>query len=127
MFNRADEVDHMTDAFLTNWTTQLRKGILEYCVLKVLEDGPLYGYDLVRRLRALDVLVISEGTIYPLLSRLRKEGLLKTYLQESPEGPARKYYELATRGKDMLQEMRDAWLKMIEGVENSGRMKGSQK
>ena len=117
----------MTDAFLTNWTTQLRKGILEYCVLKVLEDGPLYGYDLVRRLRALDVLVISEGTIYPLLSRLRKEGLLKTYLQESPEGPARKYYELATRGKDMLQEMRDAWLKMIEGVENSGRMKGSQK
>lgn len=117
----------MDDAFLTNWFTQLRKGILEYCVLKSLEDGPLYGYDLVRRLRSLDVIVVSEGTIYPLLSRLRKEGLVKTYLEESSEGPVRKYYELAGRGKKMLPEMRDAWLKMIEGVENSGRMKGSQK
>jgi len=117
----------MTEAFLANWTTQLRKGILEYCVLKALEDGPLYGYDLVRRLRELQVLVISEGTIYPLLSRLRKEGFLKTHLEESSEGPARKYYELTASGKDMLREMRDVWMKMVEGVENSGRMKGTQK
>jgi PadR family transcriptional regulator PadR len=117
----------MNDSFLTNWVTQLRKGILEYCVLKALEDGPLYGYDLVRRLSALDVIVVSEGTIYPLLSRLRKEGLLKTHLEESSEGPARKYYELAARGKEVLPEMRDVWLKLIEGVENSGRMKGGQK
>ena len=127
MLNRTLEDDQMTEAFLANWTTQLRKGILEYCVLKALEDGPLYGYDLVRRLRELQVLVISEGTIYPLLSRLRKEGFLKTHLEESSEGPARKYYELTASGKDMLREMRDVWMKMVEGVENSGRMKGTQK
>jgi len=115
----------MNDPFLANWVTQLRKGILEFCVLNVLEDASLYGYDIVRRLRALEVLVISEGTIYPILSRLRKEGLLKTYLEESPEGPARKYYELTDRGKDMLAEMRHVWTRMTEGVQNARGMKGN--
>ena len=112
------------DSFLTNWITQLRKGTLEFCVLKVLEDASLYGYDIVRQLRDLNVLVISEGTIYPVLSRLRKEGLLKTYLEESPEGPARKYYQLTNRGKDMLGEMRNAWAAMTQGVENARGTKG---
>jgi len=112
------------DDFLTNWVTQLRKGILEFCILKVLEDASLYGYDIVRQLRALEVLVISEGTIYPILSRLRREGLLKTYLEESPEGPARKYYQLTNRGKDMLGEMRKVWTAMTRGVENARRTKG---
>ena len=110
--------------FLTNWVTQLRKGILEFCVLKVLEDASLYGYDIVRQLRTLEVLVISEGTIYPILSRLRREGLLKTYLEESPEGPARKYYQLTSRGKDMLGEMRNVWTVMTQGVENARGTKG---
>ena len=112
------------DDFLTNWVTQLRKGILEFCVLKVLEDASLYGYDIVRQLRTLEVLVISEGTIYPILSRLRREGLLKTYLEESPEGPARKYYQLTNRGKDMLGEMRGVWTAMSQGVENARGTKG---
>lgn len=112
------------DDLLTNWVTQLRKGILEFCILKVLEDASLYGYDIVRQLRTLEVLVISEGTIYPILSRLRREGLLKTYLEESPEGPARKYYQLTNRGKDMLGEMRNVWTAMTQGVENARRMKG---
>jgi len=114
----------MNDPFLTNWVTQLRKGILEFCVLKVLEDASVYGYDIVRQLRTLDVLVISEGTIYPILSRLRKEGLVKTYLEESPEGPARKYYQLTSRGKDMLGEMGRVWTSMTQGVENAPGMKG---
>lgn len=114
------------DAFLTNWVTQLRKGIVEFCVLKVLEDTPLYGYDIVRQLRSLEVLVISEGTIYPILSRLRTEGLLKTYLEESPEGPARKYYELTPRGREVLAEMRNVWTAMTRGVENArGTTKGN--
>lgn len=112
------------DDFLTNWVTQLRKGILEFCVLKVLEDASLYGYDIVRQLRTLEVLVISEGTIYPILSRLRREGLLKTYLEESPEGPARKYYQLTSRGKDMLGKMRNVWTVMTQGVENARGTKG---
>ena len=116
----------MNDSFLTNWVTQLRKGILEFCVLNVLEDTSLYGYDIVRRLRALEVLVISEGTIYPILSRLRKEGLLETYLEESPQGPARKYYKLTSRGTDILGEMRRVWTSMTDGVENARGMKGNE-
>ena len=116
----------MADSFLTNWVTQLRKGILEFCVLNVLEDEPLYGYDIVRQLRTLDVLIISEGTIYPVLSRLRKEGLLKTFLKESREGPARKYYQLTDSGKDMLTRMRGVWNSMTDGVRNAGGTKGSK-
>lgn len=112
------------DDFLANWVTQLRKGILEFCVLKVLEDTSLYGYDIVRQLRTLEVLVISEGTIYPILSRLRKEGLLATYLEESSEGPARKYYQLTNRGKDMLDKMRGVWTAMSQGVDNASGTKG---
>jgi PadR family transcriptional regulator, regulatory protein PadR len=112
------------DDFLTNWITQLRKGVVEFCVLKTLEDDPLYGYDIVRQLRALEVLVISEGTIYPILSRLRNDGLLKTYLEESPEGPARKYYTLTARGKEMLREMRLVWTTLTEGVDHAHGTKG---
>ncbi len=116
----------MNESFLTNWVTQLRKGIVEFCVLNVLEDASLYGYDIVRQLRTLEVLIISEGTIYPILSRLRKEGFLKTHLEESPEGPARKYYELTSCGKDMLQEMRLVWTSTTEGVANTLGTKGSK-
>jgi PadR family transcriptional regulator PadR len=114
------------DDFLNNWITQLRKGILEFCVLKVLEDTPLYGYDIVRQLCTLEVLVISEGTIYPILSRLRREGFLTTYLEESPEGPARKYYRLTKRGKETLREMRGVWASMTRGVELARGTKGNR-
>lgn len=113
------------DDFLANWVTQLRKGILEFCVLRVLEDTSLYGYDIVRQLRTLEVLVISEGTIYPVLSRLRKEGLLETYLKESSEGPARKYYQLTPRGKTMLEQMRQVWNNMAQGVANARITEGT--
>lgn len=112
------------DEFLTNWVTQLRKGIIEFCILKVLEGEPLYGYDIVRQLRTLDVLIISEGTIYPILSRLRNDGLLQTYLEESSTGPARKYYQLTARGQMMLKEMRRVWGTMVEGVEKARHTKG---
>lgn len=115
------------DDFLANWITQLRKGILEYCVLRVLEDVSLYGYDIVRQLRTMEVLVISEGTIYPILSRLRKEGLLNTYLEESPEGPARKYYRLTDRGRDILNQMRNVWATMTQSIETALGTKGKQR
>ena len=69
-----------------NWTTQLRKGVLELCVLNVVGQAPVYGYDIVKRLRGIDALVIREGTVYPILSRLKRDGLVITSLQESPEG-----------------------------------------
>jgi PadR family transcriptional regulator PadR len=101
---------------LENWTTQLRKGILELCILNALDGRRLYGYDLVKRLRHLEGLVIGEGTIYPILSRLKKEGFLDTSLEESPEGPARKYYRITPQGRHQLESMNRTWETLSEGI-----------
>ena len=78
---------------------QVRKGLLEFCILNALGDRRLYGYDIVKRLRAVDGLVIGEGTIYPILSRFRSQGLVEASVEESPEGPPRKYYRLTELGE----------------------------
>jgi PadR family transcriptional regulator PadR len=103
--------------FFENWTVQVRKGILELCVLSALRGRRLYGYDLVKTLRALDGLVISEGTIYPILSRFKQEGLVETSLVESPAGPARKYYRLTARGERQLDAMQAYWQAIRGGVQ----------
>jgi PadR family transcriptional regulator PadR len=88
--------------------TQLRRGALEYCVLALLEGEERYGYDLVTELSAAG-LVASEGTMYPLLSRLRKDDLVDTTWQESPHGPPRRYYSLTPGGKEALAAFRSSW------------------
>src|SRR5262245_49813445 len=98
-----------SDAVDDNWTTQLRKGVLELCILNIIGAGRIYGYDIVRQLRLVDALVVSEGTIYPILSRLKRDGLVRTTLEESPSGPARKYYELTRRGEQLLADMNRYW------------------
>ncbi|MCH1504006.1 MAG: PadR family transcriptional regulator [Verrucomicrobiales bacterium] len=85
-------------SFYDNWTIQVRKGILELCILNALEEGECYGYALVKQLAAIPGLHVAEGTIYPLLSRLKLHGLVATRLEESPDGPARKYYKLTQTG-----------------------------
>ena len=82
----------MENQFLDNWATQLRKGMLELCILNAIKGTSLYGYDIVRKLRLIKTLVISEGTIYPILSRLKREGFVKTTVKESSKGPAHPYY-----------------------------------
>jgi len=99
----------MADSFYLNWTTQLRKGLLELAILNSLSGGPLYGYDIVRRLGEVDGLVITEGTVYPILSRLRSEAYLETFIEESSSGPARKYYRLTGSGRAQLRRMNDHW------------------
>jgi PadR family transcriptional regulator PadR len=99
-----------------NWTTQLRKGVLELCILNVIGRRRVYGYDIVRQLRDIDALVVREGTIYPILSRLKRDGLVRTSLEESPEGPARKYYELTRRGGQLLTEMNSYWDVLSRGM-----------
>ncbi len=99
-----------------NWTTQLRKGVLELCILNIIGHRRIYGYDIVRRLRDIDALVVREGTIYPILSRLKRDGLVRTSLEESPEGPARKYYELTRRGEQLLEEMNSYWDVLTHGM-----------
>ena len=99
-----------------NWTTQLRKGLLELAILNSLGAGPLYGYQIVRRLADVDSLVITEGTVYPILSRLRNENYLETYLEESPQGPPRKYYRLTARGREELRRMNDHWETLHDAI-----------
>lgn len=99
----------MDDQFFENWATQLRKGLLELCILNTINGKRLYGYDIVRRLRNIKGLVISEGTIYPILSRLKRENFVDTSIEESSEGPPRKYYKLTYKGEAILKTMNTYW------------------
>ncbi len=97
--------------------SQLRRGVLEYCVLSLLDDEPLYGFDLVRRLSEHDVMVTSEGTIYPLLSRLRREGWVTTTWVESEAGPPRRYYALTADGRRALAVFSADWRRFRDAVD----------
>ena len=98
--------------------SQLRRGVLEFCVLALLRDGERYGVEILRELGAVEALVTSEGTIYPLLSRLRKENLVETLWRESPTGPPRRYYRLTTTGENALADFTDEWRRFRKGVEH---------
>ena len=100
-----------------NSVTQLRRGALEYCVLALLRDGERYGFELVRALSDLDGLVTSEGTIYPLLSRLRRDRLVTTSWQESESGPPRRYYRLTDAGHAALAGFTDEWVRFRDAVD----------
>ncbi|MHC4213296.1 MAG: PadR family transcriptional regulator [Planctomycetota bacterium] len=108
----------MDNRFVDNWATQVRKGMLELCILNAIKGTSLYGYDIVRKLRDIKGLMISEGTIYPILSRLKREGFVRTTLKESSEGPARKYYELTKKGESILSEMNDYWQDIKAGTDS---------
>lgn len=100
---------------LDNWITQVRKGILDLCILNALKGGERYGYDLVKSLCEIPGMSVTEGTIYPLLSRLRLQGLVRTRLVESPEGPARKYYSLTPQGEKNAEQMMSYLEILLEG------------
>jgi PadR family transcriptional regulator, regulatory protein PadR len=91
--------------FFDNWTVQVRKGLLELCILNALDRRERYAYELVKTLASIPSLGVTEGTLYPLLSRLRLAGILSSRLEESAEGPARKYYSLTPRGRAAMKRM----------------------
>ena len=97
---------------------QMRRGTLQYCVLSLLADEERYGFDLVRGLAEMDGMVTSEGTIYPLLSRLRRDGLVESSWQESPSGPPRRYYRLTDAGRSALEAFRLEWRRFRDAVDN---------
>ena len=101
-----------------NSVPQLRRGVLEYCVLALLDGEPRYGFDLVRRLAADEVLVTSEGTIYPLLSRLRRDGWVSTTWVESGSGPPRRYYAVTPEGRRALQAFTADWCRFRDAVDS---------
>lgn len=93
---------------------QFKKGVLEMCVLCSLQDGDKYGFELISHISR--GIVMAEGTVYPLLKRLRDDGLLSTYLQESSEGPPRKYYKLTQEGQKRTLTLRKEWEEFTQGV-----------
>ena len=114
----------MSDYF-DNWTVQARKGLLDVCILRALESKERYGYELVKTLVGVPGLGLTEGTLYPLMSRLRVQGLVSTRLEESSEGPARKYYALTQEGTRVLRLMEDYMDALNKGA-HSLRKTGGQ-
>ena len=110
--------------FFDNWTVQVRKGMLELCILNALAVKEHYGYELVRKLVEVPGLGVTEGTLYPILSRLRVQGLLSTRLEESPEGPARKYYTLTEEGRKAMALMQE-YLDTLNAGTRKLRQKGA--
>ena len=97
--------------------SQLRRGVLEFCVLALLRDGERYSYELVRSLGDADGLVTTEGTLYPLLGRLRREGVVDTTWRESPSGPPRRYYRLTPDGQAALAGFVAEWTRFRDSVD----------
>lgn len=99
-----------------NIKAQMRKGVLEYCILSILRKGDSYVSPLIAELKAAKMIVV-EGTLYPLLTRQKNQGLLSYRWEESPSGPPRKYYSLTDKGKKALELMDEAWKDVIKTVE----------
>ena len=99
-----------------NVKTQMRKGILEFCILSIIHQGEVYATDIIDKLKEAKLIVV-EGTLYPLLTRLRKSELLSYRWEESTSGPPRKYYNLTDHGKDFVQQLDMTWQELVEAVE----------
>lgn len=94
---------------------QMRKGVLELCILRILRRGEAYTSDIVEALKAVDLLVV-EGTIYPLLTRMKNAGTLTYRWAESPSGPPRKYYDMTDSGRALLDELESSWIQFVDSV-----------
>ena len=107
---------------IENTKAQMRKGVLEYCILSILKDGEAYTSDILETLKNAKMLVV-EGTVYPLLTRLKNTGLLAYRWEESTSGPPRKYYSLTETGKLFLNELNTTWSVLQTAVKKVTREK----
>ena len=98
-------------------STQLLKGVLDMCLLALIAEEPSYGYEMVNKLEERGIELVSEGSIYPLLSRLQKSGLIEGYFVESASGPPRKYYRIAKDGSEQLATWSEEWQSLSKGVD----------
>ncbi|HQW55378.1 MAG TPA: PadR family transcriptional regulator [Saprospiraceae bacterium] len=98
-----------------NTKAQMRKGVLEMCILGVISGEELYTSDIIKRLKEADLLVV-EGTVYPLLTRLKNGGLLEYKWIESSTGPPRKYYKITPEGENLLNELLESWAQLVKAV-----------
>ncbi len=101
---------------LDNIKSQMRKGVLEYCILTILRRGDAYASSLISELKEARMIVV-EGTLYPLLTRQKNQGLLSYRWEESTQGPPRKYYSITEKGREVLAEMDIAWGEVVDSIE----------
>ncbi|NNC95542.1 MAG: PadR family transcriptional regulator [Chitinophagales bacterium] len=107
---------------LENAKVQMRKGVLEFCILSIINKEESYSSDIIQELKDAK-LVVVEGTVYPLLTRLKNSGLLSYQWKESTSGPPRKYYQLTDLGRDFLVELQDTWEHLINAVNTATAQK----
>ncbi len=100
---------------IENAQAQMRKGVLEYCILSVISRNSCYASDILKELKEAKIIVV-EGTLYPILTRQKNAGLLSYRWEESTQGPPRKYYELTEEGKAYLEKLDQAWKELIHAV-----------
>jgi PadR family transcriptional regulator PadR len=110
------------------WSAQLRRGVLELCILAMIGRDPSYGYQIVMRIASAPQLAAGEGTIYPLLRRLKRDGLVETFWRESDAGPPRQYYRLTAKGRGALGAMRDEWAALVTAMDThlNGKEPGNE-
>jgi PadR family transcriptional regulator PadR len=101
---------------IENSKAQMKKGILEYCILAVISKGEAYASDILEEMKKSELIVV-EGTLYPLLTRLKNDGLLSYNWVESKSGPPRKYYQLTKEGENFLQVLKSTWTQLVDAVE----------
>lgn len=106
----------MDTTSIENTRAQMRKGTLEFCILLIIARGKVYSSDILRELTSANLIVV-EGTLYPLLSRLRAGGLLEHSWEESKSGPPRKYYTLTSKGDEVLSGLRATWKKLSHSID----------
>lgn len=100
---------------IENTKAQMRKGVLEFCILSILKEGDAYPTEIIERMKSAQ-LVVVEGTLYPLLTRLKNMGLLNYRWEESTSGPPRKYYRLTETGEQFLAELQNTWDQLVASV-----------
>lgn len=102
---------------IENTKAQMRKGVLEFCILSILSDGERYPTEIIEKMKEGKLLIV-EGTLYPLLTRLKNDGLLAYRWEESTSGPPRKYFTLTDEGKRFLKELIESWTELTTSVNN---------
>ena len=100
---------------VNNVKSQMRKGMLEYCIMLLLHKEPAYASDIIQKLKEARLIVV-EGTLYPLLTRQKNQGLLSYRWEESPQGPPRKYYSITQKGRECLEQLDIAWSELISQI-----------
>ena len=108
-----------------NTKAQMRKGVLELCIMSIIAEEEVYPSDIIKRLKAAELIVV-EGTLYPLLSRLKNAGLLSYNWRESTSGPPRKYFAITENGREFLGELNQNWNQLVNAVNSTTQHNGNE-